>query len=669
MVQNMLNVINLTKEVEDTIWKISTLTDDFSKVDLTKIPTTINDEEKKNCVENFNKLLSQLPHLLLTKDSQLISYIQKITKRNNEASISFSPIIQEYKEFKCCKPIKFEKGNIITGRDEIINNIILTLCKKNKRGVMLIGSAGVGKTAIISAVSSRLIQRTVPKQLIGCEVLNLDVPYIFCKYKEDPIGTIIKVLEKASTYDKCILFVDEAHQLLDGRMNNILKPYLTESIRFIGSTTIDEYHEIITNDKALERRFTVIEVKEPSVTETIKMVQNTKSTFEEQHNCTISDQICNYLVQNGSRFLGHRKNPDKSLDLLDIACSLMTTTETLTVYDKVKKSSNIFINLDSRTKELDSLRTIPGKRILNEHYIDSAISNITGIKYEEIKNSLNFYEVYNNLKSKIFGQNKALESLANMVNLFKHTSYDRNRPICNLLLVGPPGVGKKQSVKQLTKLLYGSESHFIEMDLSGLTSEFMITELKGAPPGYVGYGRSGGLIKAIRNNQQCVVFFRGANKTHPTILQYLIDSSRKGFLLDSSEKEAPLNNAILIYSITLDNEQYNSLSNKKVMGFGSKTEDKKEPINDILCSLIDKSLINSVDDTIIFDKLQKDSLEKIFDSNVDQYLKIYDGVSFNVTDVRKEILESASNGREIISKLESLIPKKIFEILKKEGTS
>lgn len=610
-----------------------------------------------------DRLFAQLPNGIYVKINELVDVIYKSVKAILTDSLTYSPMALSFKEFNSCKMMKYLQGNIITGRDKEINTILLTLSKKSKRGVILIGEPGVGKTAIVQAINARLIERTVPKQLNGCYILNMDVPYILSRYKEDPIGVIIGILEKASDYDKAILFIDEVHQLLGHRMNDILKPYLTEKIRFIGSTTINEYHSIITEDTALERRFTIVNVKEPSVDETINMVIGTKSVFEQHHKCIIPDEACSELVKTGSRFLGHRKNPDKSLDILDIACSIMYEKEIKDVYKIQKIKDNYFEDLEINRKEIESLKQNPGDRVLTSKYINLAIASVTGISYDEITDSTNYNGVLSALNKEIFGQPEAMDKLANVVNIFKSVRSDRERPISVLLMAGPTGTGKKASAQLLAKQLFGSKNYFIDYDMSGFKDAFTITELKGAPPGYVGYAKSGGLIKSIRNKPLSIVFFRGIDNAHESIRQYLVDCCRNGKMIDSAEREAALNNTIIIFSIKVDPEEFKKLikGSNKTMGFGKSEVEEVLP-KKALTEIVGKDIIDICDDVLLFNELGDKDLEKIYKLNLGYYLDMYD-VDIDQKELHKTIMSDSKNGRDIISKLSSEVPRLVFKKL------
>lgn len=619
--------------------------------------------------DRLELLANQLPIGLYTNPIQVYNYIKDSIRRNEKDSLSYSPLITDYPELHCCRPMKYRTGNIITGRDKEIESILLSLIKSSKRSVILTGDPGTGKTAVVRAVNNRLIERTVPRQLNGCYILTLDIPYIYAKHKEDPVGTIIKALERASEYDKAILFIDEVHQLLSHKMNDILKPYLTEKIRFIGSTTIDEYHAIITEDRALERRFTLIPIDEPNFERTIGMIKGTKSVYEEYHKCTIPNEICEYVVVNGSRFLGYRRNPDKSLDLMDIACSIMYEKEIIHKESEADNNEFSLKSIEKRKSEIMSYDEKPGDRVLSQHYVNLAISSVTGIPYGDIKNSLNYSQVCSNISKEILGQEEQIKTISNVVNIFKHVKADRDRPVSVLTIVGPEGVGKTSACKLLAKNLYGRDDYFIEYDMSGMTSEFMITELKGAPPGYVGYKNSGKLVKEIRNCPQSVVYLRGINKAHECIRQYIVDACRRGSIYDSADRVAPLNNAVIIYSVTLDKDEYNRVckNSNKVMGFSSKTEnDEGGKLNkETLEKVIGKELVAASDEVIIFDKLSKETLDQIFKRNISEYLDIYD-VDVDSIELKKQVMQDVTNGKEVISKLASEVPKFVFKQLRQE---
>jgi ATP-dependent Clp protease ATP-binding subunit ClpC len=664
--------------------KLSPSVENLFKLFVSKNITDIFTSQALNIVKSYDikdkitenifidNLSSQLPDGIYTSINDIKNLIATSIKIIETDSLSYSPLSLNFKELSPCKIMKYQQGNIITGRDKEIESILLTLSKKNKRGCILIGPAGVGKTALVNAVNARLIERTVPRQLKGCYILNMDVPYILSKHKDDPITVIINILEKASEYDKVILFIDEVHQLLGHKMNDILKPYLTEKIRFIGSTTINEYHSIITEDSALERRFTVIPVNEPNIEETIKMIIGTKSVYEDHHKCIIPNEICKKLVETGSRFLGTRKNPDKSLDILDIACSIMYEREIKQTDVNILQSDNKLLSLDKNRKELESIVTIAGKRVLTDKYINLAISSVTGVDYDQIENSLDYNFISTELKSNIFGQNEQIDKLSNIVNIFKNVKYDRERPISILLYIGPSGCGKKTSAQLLSQYLFGSKNYFIDYDMSGFKQEFSLTELKGAPPGYVGYAKSGGLIKAVRTNPLSVVYFRGINHAHDTIKSYIVDCCRTGKMTDSAEREAKLNNTIIIFSVTLEEKDLESLYNKqtKTMGF-SINEDKKdsnELSKDKLKELIGEDVVNISDEIIVFNKLNENDISNIYDKNLDYYLNMYN-IKIDTKSLKAQITSDSKNGHDVISKLSSEIPRQVFQTLSKEKSN
>lgn len=615
---------------------------------------------------NLIKLKESLGPGIWTSTKTVINYISNILNRNNQACTTNSPLILNFKEFACCKTIKFHSGNIITGRDKEISELLLTLCRGSKRGCILVGQPGTGKTAIVREINNRILQRTVPRQLLGCQVLNMDLPYIFSVYKQDPIGAIVSVLERAMEYDKVILFIDEVHQLLGHRLNDVMKPYLTEKIRFIGSTTIDEYHTIINEDKALERRFTVISVEEPNIDKTIEMVIGTKSVFEEYHKCIISSEIAKYAVVNGSRFLGQRKNPDKSLDVLDIACSILSENEITEQSTIHKRTGNALKDIKSLEADFNSIKLHSGNRVLTEYYIDRAISSLTGINYGDIQKSLNYADVVTRLNSNIIGQESSIKTIANVVNIFKHIKYDRVRPVTILLVAGPAGCGKKSACKYLAKYLFGSDNYFIDYDMSGFTSEFTISELKGAPPGYVGYGKSGRLIKEIKNQPQSVVYFGKINKANDKIKQYLFDACKTGKLTDSADREAKLNNTIIVFSVTLTEDETNEVNKGKLKTMGFTKNNNLASKEKVIKSLIGEELANNIDDIILFNSLTKDNLKQIYDLNVQNYLETYN-VDINKNVLMDRVINESNNGHDIISKLSSIVPQMVFSKLGEEN--
>jgi len=651
----------LSNSIKNQLKKLANKTDDiFSSEENYELLKRKSKTPKKYNIKNYEKLISQIPDGIYKKTDDLITILKDISKKNTTNIVSFSPITRNYKEFNACKKLSYNSGNIITGRDKEVEQILITLARKNKRGVIIVGEAGTGKTAIVNEINTRLINGTVPFPLKNAKLHHLDIPYLFTHYKEDPISKIVDILEKASEDPKHILFIDEVHQLLNEKFNDILKPYLTGTIRFIGATTVDEYHNIITEDKAIERRFTLVNINEPSIDETIKMVYNTKSVFEDYHNCSINKEICEYLVENGSRFLGHRKNPDKSFDILDKSCSIMNIKD---IHDEYDDSSNKdFLHIDKDINIIKTTKTVSGKRTLTKRHIDLAISDIGNIDYNYIKNSLNYKAIVDKMNEEIVNQNDPVTELANVSNIMQHINSVRTRPISILLLVGSHGVGKTKSVQLLSESLYGTQDNIIEYDLAQYTQEFQLTELKGAPPGYVGYQKSGKLIKDLRNNPQSILYLRHINKCHQSISEYLLTSIKNGKMIDSAEREVSLNNTIIIFSVSLE-ENENKAINTKAMGFGFGS-DSTSTSN--LEQVINKTILNSVDSIIKFNDLSKKDLEEIFNKNIDNVLNVYSDVNIDKKELKSEVLKNSKNGSDVITNLTSIVPKMIFNQTKKE---
>lgn len=657
-----------SKDIEKRLMFLSSKTDDiFTRSAINTIKKGTKAKTVKQNTTNLSRIKSQLPNGIYKNINELIRVIEANMSSNDDSSTSCSVLTIDRPKLKPCKNIIYGKGNVITGRTDEIAKILLTLSRKDKRGVILVGEPGTGKTAIVRAINELLRDRKVPRQLIGCEIHNIDIPYIFTNYKDDPMGHIINILETMSTDDKHIAFIDEVHQLLNHKMNDVLKPYLTEKIRFIGSTTIDEYHAIVTDDKALERRFTIVHVEEPNVAKTSDMIINTKKVYQDYHNCSINDDVIRYLVENGSRFLGHRKNPDKSLDILDTACTIMNEYEVKTEIDNKKPTGDELDDLDNDIHAIASMKTVPGNRILTKEYVDKGISSMTGIDYSKIRNSMNYGYICDEMSKHVFGQDSQIKELANVVNIMKHINFDQNKPLSTMLLVGKPGTGKNTAVNKLAELIFGTENNVIDYDMGGFTSEFMITELKGAPPGYVGYAKSGKLIKEIRNKPQSIVFFRNINKCNDSILDYLLTSIRKGKLVDSAEREVRLNNTIIVFSATLSDDESNMLI-KGSTGIGFATTDQCKNPEEGLKKIINKDLINAVNSTIMFNDLDKTILKNIYDTNLNKYLDMYKDVNIDLDNLNTMVMTDAKNGHDIVSGLAAQIPKLIFNNLNKENT-
>jgi len=562
---------------------------------------------------------------------------------------SYSPASASMPALDVCNKLRPTNSEYISGRDKELSIILSCLSRSRKRGIILVGDAGTGKTAIAEALAYKLASGQCPKDMLGCSVYNMDIPSIVSKHKDDAVNIIIKILESANVNDNIILFIDEVHQVLGAKLGDLMKPYLTGSMRFIGSTTMDEYYEYIAADPALERRFQIIRVDEPTLEQTIDMMLTSKEILEKKHSCSIDSEICRYAVLQGGRFLGHRRNPDKSVDILDTACALLRQ-RLPTKVKQVKDCKSIF-NIktfhDNLTKENAVIR------ILSKSDIDQAIGLLGNLDPSFVTVASDENKITEMLDMKVFGQHDVNTKLAEIPNILCRLTTKRVRPPAVLLFAGPRGCGKREAAKSLAEICFGNRDLFIELDMSSMTEDFMITELKGAPPGYVGYNKSGTLVRKLREKQQCVLYISSIDKASSTVLTYLLHAIKNYTIKDASNKEVSLLNVIIIFSVSCNWEDSRS------MGF-MKSEVRKELT---FGELVTKDIKPVADNILEFKELTKESLGLIFDREVKIYTDMYN-VSPDLSRIREKCLETAKNGHDVTLFVTSDVLKLILESLK-----
>lgn len=422
----------------------------------------------------------------------------------------------------------------IIGREDEIQRVVQVLCRRRKNNPILVGEAGVGKTAIAEGLAQLIVQNKVPEILKGTEIFSLDMAALLAGTKfrgdfEERLKAVLKALEKKNEKNGSILFIDEIHTIIGagstsgGSMDasNLLKPALSRGlVRCMGSTTYDEYRKFFEKDQALSRRFQKIDVIEPSIEDTVKIIEGLKPKFEEHHHVSYSHEIIEATVALADKHINERKLPDKAIDVIDEVGAYLRTKGLADIDHETPYA----VKLEDIEHIVAKIARIPEKSIsVNEK--------------DKLKN------LEKDLKLLIYGQDEAVSQVSNAIILSRSGLRNENKPIANFLFAGPTGVGKTELAKQLAMTM---GIHFERIDMSEYMEKHAVAKLIGAPPGYVGFDQGGILTEKISRNPYTVLLLDEIEKAHPDIFNILLQVMDHGALSDSNGKQIDFKNVILI---------------------------------------------------------------------------------------------------------------------------
>ena len=489
---------------------------------------------------------------------------------------------------------KAEQGelNPVFGREKEIGRLIQILSRKFKNNPVVVGEPGVGKTAVIEGLAQKIVKGEVPDFLKGKRIFSLNVNSLVSgtRYRgelEEKIKNVLSFLQGKGI----ILFIDELHTIVnaggsDGGMNlaNILKPVLTDG-RFstIGATTISEYRKFIERDSALERRFMVVNVEEPTVAASLSILKGLKDTFERHHSVIITDEALSSAVELSARFVSDRFLPDKAIDIIDEACS--------------KKRNETLGELMPELKASD---------------IKEIIVEMTGIPLQNLTEdeSVRLMNIEKALSEKVIGQKEAAMAIAKTIRRSRSGLKDPSRPAGSFIFLGPTGVGKTETAKALSEFLFGDEKSLIRIDMSEYGEKNSTSRLIGAPPGYVGYEEGGLLTEAVRRKPYSVILLDEMEKAHPEVFDVLLQVLDDGRLTDGKGRTVDFKNTIIIMTSNIGGAE---VQGKTSVGFvrNDKSAEEREARIEALKKAMRPEFINRVDNIIVFNKLTKDNIVEI----------------------------------------------------------
>jgi len=508
-------------------------------------------------------------------------------EQENDQESSSSKALETY-TINLNKMVLAGKIDPLIGRDSEIERVIQTLCRRRKNNPLLVGEAGVGKTAIAEGLAKRIVDKEVPSILENTIIFSLDMGTLLAgtKYRGDFEQRLKSVMKQLNEQKDAILFIDEIHTLIGAGSasggtldaSNLLKPALSNgSIKCIGATTYQEYRAVFEKDHALTRRFQKIDVNEPSILDTINILKGLKSRFEKHHNVKYSVAAINSAAELSAKYINDRHLPDKAIDVIDEAGAAQR------ILPKNKQ-----------------------KKVITNREIEDIVAKIAKIPPKNIsnddKNALKNLE--RDLKAVIFGQDKAIENLASAIKMTRSGLGMPNKPIGNFLFSGPTGVGKTEVARQLAYIL-GIE--LVRIDMSEYMERHAVSRLIGAPPGYVGFDQGGLLTESVNKQPYCVLLLDEIEKAHPDIFNILLQVMDHGSLTDSNGRKTDFRNVTLIMTTNAGAE---SLS-KTSMGFtqSKKTGDEQAEIK----RLFTPEFRNRLDATVSFSPLSHDVILKVVD--------------------------------------------------------
>ena len=541
----------------------------------------------------------------------------------------------------------------VIGRDNEIQRVMQILSRRTKNNPVLIGEAGVGKTAIIEGLAQKIAKNDVPEILSGKKVVALDLGAMVAGTRfrgefEERLKATIQEVQKAE--GEIILFIDELHTVVgagaaQGALDasNMLKPALARGeLQCVGATTLDEYHKYIEKDSALERRFAPVYVEEPSVEDTIKMLHGIRDRYEAHHKVRFSDEALTAAAQLSSRYVTDRHLPDKAIDLMDEAAAklrvalyslpddlkemkseldlLVAEEEQAGLerdYERAARKKAERLRIESEFKQLRDKWEEEHKldEVVDVDDIAQVVAQWTGIPVSQMMESESerLLQMEDRLHERIIGQEEAISAIADAIRRARSGLKDPRRPIGSFIFIGPSGVGKTEMAKALAEFMFDDEDAMVRLDMSEYREQHTVSRLFGAPPGYVGYEEGGQLTEAVRRRPYRVILFDEIEKAHPEVWNALLQILDDGRLTDGQGQVVDFRNTVLIMTSNLGTEFVRKGGTLGFLQISSNGEDRQEhdKIDKALKSTFRPEFLNRVDEIIMFSPLSLEEMRKI----------------------------------------------------------
>jgi len=526
---------------------------------------------------------------------------------------------------------------------ELIQKISEVLCRKNKNNPLIVGEAGVGKTALVESLAQAIVNNEASDLLSLKQIYTLDVPMMIagCKYRGEFEEKIKNLLKEITDDPYVILFIDEIHTIIGAGnpengndVANILKPYLARGeISCIGATTFDEYKKTISDDPALSRRFQMIKIEEPNKEQTFNLIKNIKGSYENFHVINFSDDVLRFIINSAEKYIEGRF-PDKALDIIDqvgAKVKIKNFTKSPEMI-KIEKKLNKFVETNKNNmqpKKMASLEELISEyetstrkmidnwrnnkyEVTNDDILE-VVSDKTNIPVQDLKMQ-DFDKVKilkNKLQNDIFGQDNQIDHIYKTLIRAKAGFRNLNKPICSMLYAGPTGVGKTMTAKIIAETLFPNKNNFINIDMSEYTDKTAVNKLFGSNPGYIGFDKGGVLTEKVRKNPYSLILFDEIQKADQDVLYSLLQILEEGKVTDSSGKIVDFSNTIIVMTTNIGAEIINHSS----IGFGTQKASKQDVLGSIK-KFFPSDLLNRIDEVVIFNQLDEENLKEIINKEL-----------------------------------------------------
>jgi len=529
---------------------------------------------------------------------------------------------------------------------ELIQKISEVLCRKNKNNPLIVGEAGVGKTALVESLAQAIVKGEASDLLSLKQIYSLDIPMMIagCKFRGEFEEKIKNLLKEITDDPYIILFIDEIHTIIGAGnpengndVANILKPYLARGeISCIGATTFDEYKKTISDDPALSRRFQIIKIEEPTKEQTFNLIKNIKGGYENFHVIDFSDEVINFIINSAEKYIEGRF-PDKALDIIDQVGAKVKLKNFVKSPEmlKIEKKLSKFVDSNKQTAEKKKISSLEDllveyeestKKMItnwrnNRYQVTNAdilevVSDKTNIPIDDLK--LQDFDkvklVKTKLKEQVFGQDTQIEHIYKSLIRAKAGFRNPNKPICSMLYAGPTGVGKTMTAKIIAETLFVNKNNFITIDMSEYTDKTAVNKLVGSSPGYIGFDKGGVLTEKVRKNPYSLILFDEIQKADQDVLYSLLQILEEGKITDSSGKMVDFSNTMIVMTTNIGAE----VVNHSAIGFGKQKAGK----SDVLSSIkkhFPPDLLNRIDEVVIFDTLEQEQIKLIIDKELQSF--------------------------------------------------
>lgn len=601
---------------------------------------------------NYDKILDYVEKKLEEEDLLPASLTDEDEEGSESKSNQFNPkkykFLNEYATNLNFQVIQGKINSLHVNKD-LVKKISEVLCRKNKNNPMIVGEAGVGKTALVESLAQAIVDGECSDFLVMKHIYSLDIPMVIagCKYRGEFEEKIKNILKEVTDDPFVVLFIDEIHTIIGAGnpengmdVANILKPYLARGeVTCIGATTFDEYKKTISNDPALSRRFQMIKVEEPTKPEVFKLIKGIKDSYENFHIMSFSDETIRFAIDVADKYLEGRF-PDKAIDVLDQVGAktklknftktpemvkieksiktLSTKQEKMLEKDFIRKMENLVKRYQKVTEKLFN-KWKDSKYRIKQSDILEVVSDKTNIPVSDLKkqDSQKIKNLKAVLQEDVIGQDNQIDQIYKCLIRAKAGFRNDKKPIASMLFAGPTGVGKTMTAKIIAENLFVNKNNFVFLDLSEYTDQTAVNKLIGSNPGYIGYDKGGILTEKVRRNPYSLILFDEIQKAHKDVLFLLLQILEEGKISDSSGKIVDFSNTIIVMTTNVGSETATS----SVIGFN---KDKDNATRDITTSVkkhFPADLLNRIDEVIPFNPLKEDQIKIIIDKELHSFSK------------------------------------------------